>query len=282
MLEVGKKMSELRAYQKERIGNIKEWYCQFYSEPELCHEIFNDYHQNNLVYPLIIRYMILWAVFNALYNVADLPNNRLPNRRSNRYKFQKRRGHLIPNVVVNGDSKRISLMAETLAKDENFLSELTRVYHNHIRSLSGRIPTVRQPENYTEGNIPVTYKDGKDEKNKDIWINEDFSPDGIRGIASLDSRLFLDDNLILYKYATLDNPFGEDRQIQDRELFVEQLLFVLYQIRNNIMHGGAASLGDTKKTLLEPSQPILNFVVRYLFEHEELLLVNESNTDAGD
>lgn len=53
-------------FQQDRVLKISAWYAEHYE-----HAYVDD--------PLI-KYIVLWSVFNALYNVYDLPNNRLPEK----------------------------------------------------------------------------------------------------------------------------------------------------------------------------------------------------------
>lgn len=59
----------LRNYQQNRLSDVREWYRKFY--------LYRASHEEDPVDPVVIRYLILWAVFNALYNIPDMPNRRV-------------------------------------------------------------------------------------------------------------------------------------------------------------------------------------------------------------
>ena len=243
-----------RDYQRNRIESIRCW---------LQEQVLDG------TSPMIC-YIIYWAVFNALYNTVDLPYNHLPNRRNNRYRFTQRRGHILPIICVNSDSKRITLIAKRLADDDNFIKRVEQ-HRDAIIELSDHEPPVGQANHLNrDDNIEITYEEGTSN-----WINGEFSIRSIRGIASLDRRLFLKNDLIIYQYAPLDNQWNDAAQIENRDLFVEQLLFVMYQIRNNIVHGGSATFRISKKPLVNLAFPILEDIVEYFLDpNSEKFLLN--------
>jgi hypothetical protein len=231
-----------QAYQRRRVDAIRAW--------------FQD-HDHEANTPMV-RYIVLWSVFNALYNTADIPNNHLPNRRTGKYKFLKSRGHLIPKICVNSEYQRINSISDRLAERDDFLDCLEK-YKEEILSLTDHRPRVDQPDNVDPNKIfPITYKeDGH-------WVEGEFSFDTIRGIASLDRRTYVSEDLLFYQFAPLDNPWEENGEISNKELFVEQILFALYQIRNNIVHGGSAAFMISDKPLVGSALPILKEIVDYL------------------
>lgn len=64
--------------QTERLENIQEWYIYHFQHSEFNH-----------LFP-VVGYMVLWAVFNAIYNLAYLPKRKFKGvKREFEYKIPK-------------------------------------------------------------------------------------------------------------------------------------------------------------------------------------------------
>jgi hypothetical protein len=158
-----------REYQRWRTDAIRAW---------------RDKNDQEALNPLI-RYIVLWAVFNALYNTADLPKNELAQNQEGKPIFQKRRGYLIPKIIVRKEHERIESISERLAEKDDFL-DLLKDHRDKILSLSNHRPPVVQQDDFDPTqDIPVTYWGGRQ------WLDGEFSFDSIKGIASLDRRTYV-------------------------------------------------------------------------------------------
>jgi Apea-like HEPN len=242
-------------FQLERVQNICEWYQEHYKHP-----------QNN---DPIIKYIILWSVFNALYNTSDLPNNHLPEKINGRYRFYDRDGYKLPAIIVNGDSDRVKKIAKKLADLDTFTALFDQPkLRRRIRIFVDRIPTVTQDERIDVNRaMPIAFK-----KNKQL-IEEEFVPASIRGVASLDNRLFLTDGYKFFVYASIDKPSYKDGKLIDKEKTTKQLLNVLYQLRNNVVHGGTAA--SIKKEIILDALPILQAIVEFIFDNRDEIYKGE-------
>jgi hypothetical protein len=79
-------------FQFDRVSKIHEWYQQYYENAPLSDPL--------------IQYIVLWSVFNALYNTYDLPNNKLAQKIRGRYKFRNRLGHMLLPPIKKSSMKQ--------------------------------------------------------------------------------------------------------------------------------------------------------------------------------
>ena len=79
-------------FQFDRVSKIHEWYQQYYENAPLSDPL--------------IQYIVLWSVFNALYNTYDLPNNKLAEKIRGRYKFRNRLGHMLLTPIKKSSMKQ--------------------------------------------------------------------------------------------------------------------------------------------------------------------------------
>jgi hypothetical protein len=245
-----------QAFQQDKVNKIHAWYVEHYE-----HAYVDD--------PLI-KYIVLWSVFNALYNVYDVPNNKLPEKMQGRYKFKKRFGYMVPIIIVARDSDRIKKFAKKLASLESLVDI---VHHdnmrNQINAFVNRIPAVAQREgaDLTE-QVPIVYKNEDGE-----WVEDLFSPTAIHGVASLDHRLFLANGYKFFEYAAIQSPWNEKGDLIDLDITAKQLLNVLYQLRNNVVHGGVVS--DKRKSIISDALPILQKFVEFVFATVDQIYTGE-------
>jgi len=244
-----------KEFQLDRVQRIQEWNQEHYK-----HSRIED--------PLI-RYIVLWSVFNALYNTFDLPSNRPPDMVNGRYKFRNKFGYRIPNIGTTGDTDRVKKIAKELASLDGFFTMLNqKEIKHHIQVFIDRIPTIAQDEGIDVNRaIPINYYESGQ------WIEEEFVPAEIRGIASLDRRLFLTDGYKFFEYSSIDNPWDVNGKPIDILLSTQQLLSVLYQLRNNTVHGGSTAY-HTKEIILD-GQPILEAIIKFIFNHREEIFTGE-------
>lgn len=243
-------------FQLDRVENIFEWYQE-------------RYKMDSVGDPLI-QYMVLWSVFNALYNTYGLPNNKFDSK-NGRYQFQIKFGYKVPNVKIKSDSYRINTIGEKLVTMRDF-QDVLNGFKKKIDKFVRRIPLVTQDEDIDpQQSIPIIYK------NNGEWIEEDFVPADIRGIASLDKRLFFTEGYIFFQYAAIDDPWDAEGNLIDCELSVKQLLNVLYQLRNNIVHGG--STANKSKEIILDALPILENIVEFIFENRKGIFRGEKDGD---
>jgi hypothetical protein len=229
----------LREYQLTRITNIEAWYRRI-AAPHVTPGQDSS-----------VRYLLLWTTLNALYNVLDMPKRRLRRPDSTT---------LRPRLDKRGEDAKLRELARVLAKDVAFASDLLVRHRDFLRRVSRRSPAVTQPDEAEEIHYEV---DGQE------YV---FTPKRARGIASLDRRVILADGHKVYEYSMLNWPISEDAVIADTERFVREALFVLYQIRNNVAHGGAAAFFKRGDKVSEGAMAILDDFVRYMFENHEILL----------
>jgi hypothetical protein len=97
----------------------------------------------------------------------------------------------------------------------------------------------------------------------------------LHGIASIDNRLVLDDGTVLFQYQHLDLNLNKDNFPNDCRKLFRQLIFVLYQLRNNIVHGGSAAYFMQKTELSTGAIRLLDDIVWYILGHPELLEQDE-------
>ena len=246
-----------KEFQHDKAHKIRTWYAEHYE-----HAYVDD--------PLI-KYIVLWSVFNALYNTYDLPNNKLPEKINGRFRFRRRFGYKVPKIIVSSDSDRVKNFAEKLTSINGFVNLFyKRDICNRITALVDRVPAVAQREGIeTKQQIPIILQD---EHGK--WTEEDaFSTVAIHGIASLDRRLFLADGYKFFEYAAIDNPWDQQGDLIDPNKTTKQLLNVLYQLRNNVVHGGVVS--DKRKNIINDALPILQRIVEFVFTNVDQIYSGE-------
>jgi len=218
--------------QQERLANIRQWYQDYYVEDV----------------PRTIRYMVLWAVFNALYNLAYLPKRKVTG-------IHEEDGHRIPNIWCMGEKEILKKFAVHLSRQDGLLTQLLQGdTRRSLEEFSSRMPNISQPTE--EIDIEV---DG-----------EIISVDEFQGIASIDRRFYRDDGSVIYQYAPFDFDLNENDQPVDKVRMMRQLILFLYQLRNNIVHGGSAFI-STRKLITEQALPVLKTIVDYILDHEELV-----------
>lgn len=228
-------------YQQTRTQDIHEWYKE-------------KYHRS-IITDDQIKYIVLWAVFNALYNVLDYPKREVRGVDGN-----------VPRIWGSRESEKLKRIAKIIAKEEMLINMIIGNHLDSLQRLSGRHPTVHQP-NQVE---VLEYE----------YQNQHYTFDTrlVKGIASTDNRIILPDyEGIIFQYQLLILDLDRDRFPNYPDEFIEQLVFYLYQIRNNIVHGGTATFSMDKKSLADDGMRILDEIIVYLFEHQELLL--EISTD---
>ncbi len=243
-------------FQQDKVHQIHAWYAEHYK-----HAYIDD--------PLI-KYIVLWSVFNALYNIYDVPNNKLPEKMRGRYKFKKRFGYQVPIIIVSGDSDRLRKFAKRLASLETFVDVVNHAStRNRINAFVSRIPAVAQREgmDLTE-QVPIVSKDENGE-----WVDNLFSPTAVHGVASLDHRLFLADGYKFFEYAAIESPWNEKGDLINLDTTTKQLLNVLYQLRNNVVHGGVVS--DKRKSIINDALPILQRIVDFVFATADQIYTGE-------
>jgi hypothetical protein len=180
-------------------------------------------------------------------------------------------GYKTPNIRISGDFERIRKIAEKLAG----LDAFARLVNHHglkerIKTFVDRIPSVTQDEGIDENrSIPIILQDEKQR-----WsVESEFVPVSIRGVASLDTRLFLTDEYRFFDYASIDNPWSANGELKNILLTTQQLLSVLYQLRNNTVHGGSTAYH--KKEIILDGEPILEAIVTFVFGHREDIYTGE-------
>ncbi|CAG0983956.1 hypothetical protein ANRL4_02050 [Anaerolineae bacterium] len=230
-------------FQRERLRDIRDWYKRIYRP------------LRNNSQPLI-RYIVLWSVFNALYNVADLSNTPIIQD-----VIPLSDGRVKPRIRRTGDRNKVVNIAAQVANDKDFVRQLAGKYKEALTDLATRRPSVSQPNDTSE----IRFE--KDGTSYVIQLDE------VVGIASLDNRMFLPDGTVLFEYANLDIQFDDKGGlVTNEESLMHQIMLMLYQLRNNIVHGGSAAFGMMKKHLVEQTVHILEDIVDYLLTHEKLVL----------
>lgn len=226
-------------YQRERIEDVRSWYAHVYRPL--------DGHASES-----IKYMALWAVFNALYNIADYPKVALKSVSSND-------GKIKPYIRGRDDDKKLRFIARKLAQDTQYITSVLRDHIEFITHLANRVPEVQQPTNTTTIQF--------EHEHQSYMLNLS----DLHGIASIDNRVFLEDGKVLFQYHHLDLDLSRENLPKDRRKFFLQLLYMLYQLRNNIVHGGSAAYFMQKTYLSIGAISLLDTIVQHLFEHPELL-----------
>ena len=97
----------------------------------------------------------------------------------------------------------------------------------------------------------------------------------IRGVSSLDHRLFLSDGYMFFEYAAIERPWSQQGELTDPEKTIKQLLTVLYQLRNNVVHGGVVS--DKRKSIINDALPILQKIVEFVFANVDQIYAGEKD-----
>lgn len=229
----------LTDYQRERVNDVRQWYENIYC--------LLDGHA-----PESIRYMTLWAVFNALYNIADYPKVKLK-------KVSEDEGKPNPNIRGQKEKEKLVFISKSISKDKKLVASIFQNHIEFIKHLAQRRPEVHQPPGVTSINFEHNGQ------------NYSLNLSGLYGIASIDNRLFLDDGSVLFQYHHLELNLNKDKLPKDPQKFFKQLIFMLYQLRNNIVHGGSAAFFMQKTELSSGAISLLDDIVRHLLDHPELL-----------
>jgi hypothetical protein len=125
--------------------------------------------------------------------------------------------------------------------------------------LAQRTPQVQQPPNTTAIQF--------EHEHQSYTLNFD----DLHGIASIDNRIYLENGKVLFQYHHLDLDLTQDNLPKDCRKFFLQLLYMLYQLRNNIVHGGSAAFFMQKTALSSEAIRLLDTIVWHLIDHPELL-----------
>ena len=144
-----------REFQLNRVRKIRDWY--------------KDHYQNAHIEDPLIQYIVLWSVFNALYNIYDLPNNHLPEKINGRYRFRNRFGYKVPVIKTSSDFDRIKKIAEKLSEVDS-LTTLLSQHHmkQYIHAFVDRIPSVAQDEGIDVNRaIPIIMQNANEK-----WVDE--------------------------------------------------------------------------------------------------------------
>jgi hypothetical protein len=237
----------LSDYQLQRVNDVRQWYE-------------NVYRSLGGNAPESIRYMTLWAIFNALYNIADYPRVALRG-------VSIDDGKIKPYIRGRNEDTKLRFISRCFAHDDQFTSSLIQENRRFITRLSHRTPEVQQPL----GTTSIQFE------HNNLSYTLDLS--NLHGIASLDNRVLLHNGMTLFQYFHLDLCLNPDCVPTDRPKFYRQLVFMLYQLRNNIVHGGSAAFFMNKTELSIGALRVLNSLIQYLFNHEELLGQNKYIND---
>ena len=229
----------LSDYQRERVNDVRQWYENIYCP-------LDGYA------PESVRYMTLWAVFNALYNIADYPKVELRS-------VSVDDGKTKPYIRGRDDDKKLRFISRSISKDTELV---TSIFHNHfefINHLAQRRPEVHQPSGVTS----IIFE----HSGQSYTLNLS----DLYGIASIDNCLFLEDGSVLFQYHHLELNLNKDNLPKDPQKFFRQLMFTLYQLRNNIVHGGSAAFFMQKTELSVGAMRLLDQIFRHILDHPELL-----------
>ena len=229
----------LSEHQTQRLHDVQAWY----------HDIYRplDGHA-----PVSVQYMALWAVFNALYNVADYPNIKLKNVSAND-------GRVKPYIRGRDEDTKIRFITRRLSQDPQFVASMLQNNQEFIRYLAERTPNIEQPSGVQE--IEFDFKN----KSYTIDLTE------LHGIGSLDHRMFLDNGRVLFQYHYLCLDLDKGGIPKNSQKFLLQLIYMLYQLRNNIVHGGSAAFFMKKTELTIGAMRLLQSICEHLFTHTHLL-----------
>jgi hypothetical protein len=203
-----------------------------------------------------VRYLLLWTTFNGLYNVAEMPRRKLK-------KPVAEGGLSQPRVTFIGERTKLRRIANMLSKDTALVNSLAEDHAQFIRDIERRRPSVRQPDNARE----IQYQVGGE-----AYV---FEPKEARGVASLDNRVVLADGHKIFEFASLSTTRASDGAIADPKQFMRELLLILYQIRNNVAHGGAAAFFKRGNKVSQGAIEALNVIVQYLFDNQRILLADK-------
>lgn len=229
----------LSNYQLERVTDVRRWY-------EDVHRPLDGHASES------VRYMTLWAVFNALYNIADYPKVELRS-------VSVDDGKTKPYIRGRDDDKKLRFISRSISKDMELVTSIFRNHFEFINHLAQRRPEVHQPS----GIASINFEHNGQSYALDL--------SDLHGIASIDNRLFLESGSVLFQYHHLELILNKNNLPKDRQKFFRQLIFILYQLRNNIVHGGSAAFFMQKTELSIGAMRLLDEIVRYLMEHPKLL-----------
>lgn len=229
----------LSNYQLERVADVRRWY-------EDIHRPLDGHA------PESVRYMTLWAVFNALYNIADYPKVELKSVSSDDGKTK-------PYIHGRNDDKKLRFISRSISKDISLVTTIMQDHFEFINLLTQRKPEVHQPSGVTS----IDFEHDGQSYTLDLT--------DLHGIASIDNRLFLKNGSVLFQYHHIELNLNKDNLPKDRQKFFRQLLYILYQLRNNIVHGGSAAFFMRKTQLSIGAIRLLDDIVRHLLDHPELL-----------
>ena len=229
----------LAQYQAQRIESVAEWHRRVAS-PQV-----TDGQDSS------VRYLLLWTTFNALYNLLDMPKRKLR-------KPDEETGS--PRLVHRGERAKLDGVAKLLAQDNVFLAGLLDQHIAFLQDLAQRFPGVSQPDAADDIHYSA--------KGEEFC----FHLKQARGVASLDNRVILDDGHKVFEYSTLTEPITQKAVLAKPERFMRELVFVLYQIRNNVAHGGSAAFFRRGNKVADGAIAVLSSIVQSLLEHRGLLV----------
>lgn len=192
------------------------------------------------------KYFCFWAAFNNIYTLVAkrlIDNNEVPNdrlvassiRRNAQIEFTDRPedwGYRFPKVLLPIENKQIREAVRQL----NVTVKDAIISHPNTRFFVDRIPQGAPGQQDSRGQLinGVLNITRTTESNFPVW-----SP--------------------INKQAYENFLTGE---LSDRDVLAEQIVFVLYTIRNNLVHGSKRTDDDNDIKVIEKASPLLEIVVR--------------------
>jgi len=188
-----------------------------------------------------------------LYNIADYPKTKLKNVSTDDD------GQVKPYIRGRNEDKKLRFVSSRLSQDPNFVASILQDKREFITYLAQRPPEIQQPQ----GTQEIEFE----------FENESYTIDlsELRGIGSLDNRILLDNGTILFQYHHLDLDLNQDGTPRNPHKFFKQLIYMLYQLRNNIVHGGSAAFFMRKTELTIGAMSLLESFCERIFKHHDLL-----------
>lgn len=240
---------ELIEYQQERIRHIRSWHHRI-GDPENHHNLDTG-----------IQFLLVWTTFNALYNVVDMPN---------RKPLKPRKANNKPKISWTRETTKMKNIVDVVGRNPDFIRSLYRENRAFCDELSSRRPRVSQPQE-----IDAIHYEVEGE-------SYTFHPNEAQGIASLDNRVILEDGSKLFEYSSLNIAKDERGRLTDPRDFLWRLILILYQIRNNIAHGGSAAFFARGNKVSRDSVQVLHRIVNYLLHNHDMLIGEHNQRAKGN
>lgn len=198
---------------------------------------------------IFIKYIMLWIAFNNIY--VTLANQRGIKRKPETNKNDKSMKTITNGSIILPKMSRVTERAQIKAayelfnddiKDKLIKHESTNFFVNRVPRWEGRKIEFDTKGQRVNGVINLSYTYSKDYL---YW-------------SPIDINIYRS-----YRKG--------DESIESREVLSEQILNLLYAVRNNTFHGGKRFDDANDRNVVEKATPLLEIVVNYFYPYERYI-----------